>query len=246
MSDRNLLEHLCKLEGLDFLEMKKYDNTTKSNIMAPLFCLSKTMTCNDDFIKLLVIRIYRKIKEIEHNAKLYKKKHDEYQYKELYQKNKIDISVSPNLSFQYEKKSKKMLSNQLLAQRILGKDKIMAELLYYELLNCGQTNCKLQQKEVDSIIFTIKNELDRYASLLYPTYTEDKEWMEHSEIVHLFRFPSNVKVVANSTEKRIEEFAPILDMLLKYLQKKYDVHIKYVVQEDVTYKFNWILFVVLL
>jgi hypothetical protein len=268
-------KNLCETEKLIEIDESDYHiiETEYQNFLTNFPIVQKD-TDIERYKLLLVLKLYNKTKMMQESVDNLHRVHDSYRKKDIYRKNNIDMNDlkkittkqnNLNQSNELNESNESNESNDFqILGKIYGKDKMMMELMWYELkyskiiptIN-NQINQENQEKQT-KLEFTkdtsemygnwILSELNRFSLLIAPEILEDKTWDVLYRSTKILGIPSDAVVFANTvpiTGYDGAKLSDFLDMITSYLERIFTTRsIHYVIQEDVKYQINWVLVVI--
>lgn len=127
-----------------------------------------------------------------------------------------------------------------ILKKIMPHEKIMKEILIYELLNYTPSK---KIKTFDQFIDTAISTLRKFQYKVGGFSIEDKDWILNDENSQRFKVKPNTKILYNSIERRFcdKELLWFLESIVSYVQEFSDKYkIKFKLVDDERYEIVWI------
>ena len=127
-----------------------------------------------------------------------------------------------------------------LLKKIMPHEKIMKEILTYELLNYTPPK---KIKTFDQFIDTAISALHKFQYKVGGFSIEDKDWIVNDENSQRFKVKAGMKILYNSIERRFcdKELLWFLESIVSYVQEFSDKYsIKFKLVDDERYEIVWI------
>ena len=234
------IKDLCCFNELTKFINKHNITDLKEKLQNVMINISK----NDESEKLLILKIFKKLSNIDTESQNYKIEADNYN---KYQKMYANDNETAKLIHNFNTNSKQDPEEQLnLIKQILTPHKLTQELLTYELLHYrpdSKLKILLDENNLKEVSEKIILEINRFNPIII-AYIEDHSWTVNYTDTLNFKVDNNNIIISNTIDTSDEENHIItthMNMLVNYLKRIFKFEsIKYVIIEDSKYDFSWI------
>ncbi len=225
------LKFLCKIGNIDVQDIVdethklKYPKVSNKPIV--------TFIKRDDALKIIITRLFLRIKTLEKKHSNRLKKYSEYN--NIYTDN---TKISDEMIRAIDQNK----NNHEIVAKLLPQPIILKEIIKYEIWNCIPKQkyniLKMQVHEIGNIM---KKEIERFSCVLCPDIIEDNEWTICCKQNKLFKVPDSHIVLLNTT--MMSCVPKIIKNIVNYMRNlcKYK-HITCFLHEDVNYDIYWFIF----
>ena len=228
-----------------FNELTKFINKYDVNeLKEKLQNLMINITKNDESEKLLILKIYKRLSNIDIDSQNYKIELDNYnKYQKMYANDNETAKLIHNFNIDPIQEPEMRLN---LIKQILTPHKLTQELLTYELLHYRPDNkmrILLDKNNLKEVSEKIKIEINRFNPIII-SYIEDHSWTINYTDTLNFKVEQNTIIISNTIDTSDEEnhiLTTHMNMLVNYIKRIFKLlSIKYFIIEDSKYDFSWI------